>query len=78
MRFCESLESAKQKYCPYTFNRQPRTCVADRCMAWRWVRTYIESPANPLGEFVESDDTHGYCGLAGPAAEQGPLIPSVL
>ena len=37
-------------------------CIASECMAWRWVETNIN---NKDGDLVPSDDTHGYCGLAG-------------
>lgn len=42
-------------------------CLASDCMMWRWVRTNIKDADGNIT--VPSDDTHGYCGLAGvPAA----------
>lgn len=38
-------------------------CLADGCMAWRFVDTHIK---NEAGDFtIKSGDTHGFCGLAG-------------
>jgi hypothetical protein len=44
----------------------PWNCMGSKCMAWRWVRTHIKNPAAPEGDLIASDDTHGYCGMAGP------------
>jgi hypothetical protein len=43
----------------------PFGCIGHHCMAWRFGRTRINDDADDaLGPRV-SDDTHGYCGLAG-------------
>lgn len=41
----------------------PWGCCGSECMAWRFARTHISPPDG--GDMVQSDDTHGYCGLAG-------------
>ena len=42
------------------------SCIGSGCMAWRWARTHIKPPGDPEGaDLVLSEDTHGYCGLAG-------------
>jgi hypothetical protein len=67
MRVCHSLGDARGKICPVLplYQDAPQSCVADNCMMWRWVRTRIPNPANPDGDWIISDDTHGFCGLAG-------------
>lgn len=43
-------------------------CIGSRCMAWRWVETHLQ---DERGDFtIRSDDTHGYCGLAGDPRER--------
>lgn len=72
-------EEAKlgETICPYTFavpevrgpdwngvrEGGPWPCSGRRCMAWRFSRTHINNPSG--GDMIISDDTHGYCGLAG-------------
>lgn len=41
------------------------SCIADGCMAWRWVETHIANPEDPKADLIASGDTHGLCGLAG-------------
>jgi hypothetical protein len=38
-------------------------CAGSKCMAWRWVETNI---FDGEGGTESSNNTHGYCGLAGP------------
>ena len=38
-KFATSLEDAKKKRCPRDLSS---TCVADLCMAWRFVRTNVD------------------------------------
>ncbi len=80
-RFCVSALDARTKWCPFVraMNFQPQegenppvnrsasdfNCIADACMAWRWVETHINNPDAPHGDLIPSGDTHGYCGLAG-------------
>lgn len=66
----------KETICPLSFSVQeirspdwngvrepgPWPCSGRRCMAWRFGRTNIKGPD---GDLVRSDDTHGFCGLAG-------------
>ena len=59
--FCHSIESAKTKLCP-EYGRGK--CLADDCMAWRFVETNIEDPAGGP-DLIRSGNTHGYCGKAG-------------
>lgn len=71
-------EGAHQKWCPHAIasHNDPRrgfhkgevpddlcfTCIASRCMAWRWV--FVPNPEAFDGpELVQGDK--GYCGLAG-------------
>lgn len=42
---------------------QSVSCLGSRCMAWRWVETHIPDDKGDLN--ILSEDTHGYCGLAG-------------
>ncbi len=42
-------------------------CLGSGCMAWRYVLTHIENPKAPGGDLIPSHDSHGFCGLAGPA-----------
>ena len=73
------VEEAKagEKQCPLSFAVQeirgpdgggirqggPWVCIGAACMAWRYGSTHIN---NPSGEdMLRSDDTHGFCGLAG-------------
>jgi hypothetical protein len=76
--FCISEVDAKTKWCPFVgmtrFNHQSEECIASACMAWRWVGTHISDGQDGL---TPSNDTHGYCGLAGDptgarAAKAGP------
>lgn len=39
-------------------------CWGGRCAMWRWARTNISDGHGGSG-MKPSDDTHGYCGLAG-------------
>lgn len=73
------VEEAKAgaRICPFSFGVQeirtsegvglreggPWNCRGDGCMAWRWARTHIKDADG--GGLVQSDDTHGFCGLAG-------------
>ena len=64
MKICVSEKEARSKTCPLSMSA-PRgeLCIGSECMAWRWVRTHInDAPGEPM---YESDNTHGYCGLAG-------------
>ena len=59
LKFCHSIEEAKTVMrCPQGLSS---TCIADRCMAWRFVRTHV-----PDGEggTKECGESHGFCGLA--------------
>jgi len=40
-------------------------CIGKQCMGWRFARTNIKNPDAPDGDLISSEDTHGYCGLAG-------------
>ena len=56
-----------EKTCPLTMSGEGSFgCVGAQCMAWRFARTHIKGPD---GEMEPSDDTHGYCGLAGVPGE---------
>jgi hypothetical protein len=56
------LESSFNRYLEPGFPDSPVVCcIGPKCMAWRFVERYIEDGR----EMVPSDDTHGYCGLAG-------------
>lgn len=50
-------EEAKEKICPMIWHE---SCMADECMAWRWVSVPDDDENNPNG-WVYSK-THGYCG----------------
>lgn len=68
---------ARDKICPLSFGVHeirtgegvglreggPWNCHGAGCMAWRWARTHINNPAS--GDMMMSDDTHGFCGMAG-------------
>ena len=58
---CHSIESEKTKVCPEPHMTK---CLADFCMAWRFVETNIKDPAGGP-DLIRSGDTHGYCGKAG-------------
>ena len=64
------VEEAKthEALCPMSMGQgsvtRAVTCRGARCMAWRWVRTHINNPDG--GDMIPSEDTHGFCGLAGP------------
>ena len=45
------VEEAKKKHSPYPDSIGGCICIANECMAWRWVDPAIKS--------------EGYCGLAG-------------
>lgn len=67
MKVCQSINEAKTKWCPFAgkqrAQRQDELCIADECMAWRWVVTHINDA--PGGDLYPTHDTHGVCGLAG-------------
>lgn len=66
MKFCVSEMDAKMVTCPLSIPTAVRApCEGSRCMAWRWVETHIKNPDAPAGDLIYSDDTHGYCGIAG-------------
>lgn len=43
--------------------RNEAYCVGARCMMWRWGDAHINNPAG--GDMIFSQNTHGFCGLAG-------------
>lgn len=47
----------------------PWPCAGRRCMGWRFARTHVWDAD---GMSKESDDTHGYCGLAGVPGQVRP------
>lgn len=60
---------ANSSVCPLTLSPvgSPVGCIGKTCMAWRFATTNIKDPTlseNFTGT-VRSDDTHGYCGMAG-------------
>ena len=57
-KFCHSLEDAKKKRCPRDLSS---TCIADMCMAWRFVTTHVRDGE---GGTKECGESHGVCGLA--------------
>ena len=58
-------EEATTNRCPQSMSGAiTRTCVASRCMAWRWVLVPDPAWANAPGNMMPSK-TEGYCGLAG-------------
>lgn len=81
MKFCTEEAEAKNKTCHLSIGVNPvygadghgimqggpYGCLGSSCMAWRWVRTHINNPDG--GGMIPSDDTHGYCGLAGHPAQ---------
>ena len=40
-------------------------CIGSACMSWRRIRTHVKDPAGGP-DLIESTDTYGMCGLAGP------------
>lgn len=50
---------------PTGTQHQSESCIAGRCMAWRWDGTHVSDPDNPKGDMVWSDRSYGHCGLAG-------------
>lgn len=62
------IEEAKaaDKICQMSFGTHEdgwMRCQGASCMAWRWALTHIKPPKG--GNLVSSDDTHGFCGMAG-------------
>ena len=58
LKFATSLEDARKKRCP---NNLLSACQADKCMAWRFVRTHV---SDGDGGMVKCGESHGFCGLA--------------
>lgn len=63
VQFCISEHETLKKVCCLP-GSGGSCCLGSRCMAWRWVETYIKNPAG-TSDLIRSGDTHGYCGLAG-------------
>ena len=62
MKVLHDIKGAKYKWCPMAANDGlGERCLADGCMAWRWANTNISDGS---GGLKESDDTHGFCGMA--------------
>jgi len=58
--FCVHETDAFSKRCAQDISS---TCIGSKCMAWRYAKTNInDAPGAPM---YESDNTYGYCGLAG-------------
>ncbi len=78
VKVCHAEVEARKKWCPFARGNSiarervsatgeyDNRCIGSACMAWRWEMTHIEDKHNPGGDLVESHDTHGFCGLAGP------------
>jgi hypothetical protein len=61
------IEEARASFnvCPLTIGKdgQPIGCLGKTCAAWRFATTHVKNPHS--GDMARSDDTHGYCGMAG-------------
>lgn len=57
-------EQAKKHICP-SAGIVDRTCIASRCMAWRWCEAENEETLERCGTVTPI----GYCGLAGDPRE---------
>jgi hypothetical protein len=62
---------ARRKWCPFTEREEAYAgdveysmCLADRCMAWRWM---AEEPRKPGA--LRPPDARGYCGRVGEPPE---------
>lgn len=66
-KILHAVEDAKQKWCPMAAPRSGhQKCVAHECMAWQWEVTGVPDPNLSDCDhppFVESHDTHGFCGM---------------
>lgn len=74
-------EDAQRKWCPFaremndtdlptTNGSDQFTCIASKCMAWRWKGTHLpdENEVDNTGKspgMSWNKRTYGYCGLAG-------------
>ncbi len=68
MKSYQEEAAAWDKFCPNALSSDTGTsgrCWGAHCMAWRWVRTNINNPDDPTGDLIPSDDTYGFCGMAG-------------
>ena len=77
IKVCWEKDEARNIWCPFTRvgeqasgaaeNRPDGSynCIADHCMAWRWVMTNVTTKTFEGDSLRPSGDTHGYCGLAG-------------
>lgn len=77
LRILVEEAKAREKICPLSFGVQelrtsegvglreggPWNCQGDGCMAWRWAKTNVKDPTTL--RLVTSEDTYGFCGLAG-------------
>ncbi len=72
-------DEAEKKWCPYAFAASPygvklrknvdgeeSRCISSGCMMWRLTKDfYIEDISNLNSGIYKTDETKGYCGLAG-------------
>jgi hypothetical protein len=67
-------DEAKSLACPMRLHdtglrHELTRCLADRCMAWRFVWTHVILPKEEK-DLVPDGETYGYCGLAGKPGEK--------
>lgn len=68
-KFCWHIDEAKSLWCPRAHNGSEQRCIADGCMAWRWVSTNVLDEFSGRNETKPCDDKYGFCGLAGDTIE---------